>query len=210
MDCYKYAHGMGTRGRPRSFDRTEALRRAMELFWEHGYEATSIADLAAAMGIHSPSLYAAFGSKEQLFREALDLYDDLEGEATRRGLSQPTARAAVEAVLANNADSYTDPSTPTGCMVVLGGTVDAGDAEGPGALLSDRRRMDIQALQCRLDKAVVDGDLPAGVDTGALAAFYTAVLHGLAIQARDGATRDELHRVIDCAMAAWEAITGTG
>lgn len=182
----------------------------MELFWERGYEGTSVADLSEALGIHPPSLYAAFGSKEQLFREAIDLYDVLEGEATRAALAQPTAREAVEALLSANADSYTDPSTPTGCMVVLGSAFDTTSPAGPGALLSSRRREDRAILRTRLDRAVTDGDLPTTVDTDALATFYTAVLQGLAIQARDGASRDELQHVVDGAMAAWEVVTCTG
>ena len=198
---------MGTRGRPRSFDRAEALRRAMLLFWERGYQSTSIADLATAMGIHAPSLYAAFGSKEQLFAEAVDLYDQLEGEATRRALEQPAAREAVEALLSYNADSYTDPTTPTGCMVVLGCVASSPDAHGAAALLAARRSADRATLRRRLDQAVADGGLPAETDTDALAVFFIAVLQGLAIQARDGATRQELQPVIDHAMRVWDTVT---
>jgi AcrR family transcriptional regulator len=121
---------MATRGRPRSFDREEALRRAMELFWQRGYESTSIADPTDVMGIHSPSPYAAFGSKEALFREAVELYDAREGEVTRRAFAEPTARAAVEAMLRGNADTFADPATPTGCMVVLGSIAVPDEAGG--------------------------------------------------------------------------------
>jgi AcrR family transcriptional regulator len=179
----------------------------MLLFWDRGYESTSIAELAAAMGIHSPSLYAAFGSKEQLFEEAVDLYEELEGEATRRAFELPRARDAVEAVLSNNADSYADPSTPAGCLVVLGCIGAPPGRQGAGALLADRRGADLAALRGRLDRGVADGDLPPGTDTGSIAAFYLAVLHGLAIQARDGASRGQLQRVIDAAMSAWEPLT---
>lgn len=197
---------MRPRGRPRGFDRTEALRRAMEVFWARGYERASVGDLTAAMGIHSPSLYAAFGCKAALFREAVDLYDSVEGEATRSAFQQPTARAAVEAMLCNNADAYTDPATPTGCMIVLADTTGPAGTDNVGALLAERRREGLEALQGRLEQGVADGDLPRGADTVGLAAFYTAVLQGLAVQARDGASRDTLQPIIDCAVSAWETV----
>jgi AcrR family transcriptional regulator len=198
---------MSSRGRPRSFDRAEALRRAMLLFWERGYESTSIADLATAMGVHAPSLYAAFGSKEQLFKEAVDLYEDLEGDATRRAFKEPHARDAVAAMLSNNADSYSDPSTPTGCLVVLGCIGTPASPHGAGATLAERRRSDFEALRDRLEQGITAGDLPEHVDAGALAAFYVAVMQGLAIQARDGASRQDLQPVIDAAMTTWDALT---
>lgn len=195
---------MAERGRPRAFDRSVALRQAMEVFWEHGYEGTSMSDLTAAMGINSPSLYAAFGSKEELFRAAVDLYGDSDGGYTDRALrEEPTARAAVEAMLRDNAAAYTEEGKPRGCMVVLAGATYTTRSTGVRDFLVEKRRETTDEIRARLDRGVAEGDLPARVDTAALATFYTTVLYGLSIQARDGAGLDELNGSIDVAMAAW-------
>ncbi|WP_437743055.1 TetR/AcrR family transcriptional regulator [Sorangium sp. So ce1504] len=195
------------RGRPRSFDRDAALRRAMEVFWERGYEGTSLSDLTAAMGINSPSLYAAFGCKEALFREAVALYSEVEGAATNRAMSdEPTARRAVEAMLRGNVEGYATPGKPSGCMIVLAATLGTPENERVRAYLAGCRRAALDALRSRLDRGVVEGDVPAGTDTAALAAFYTTVLQGLSLQARDGASREALQAIVDCAMAAWETL----
>ncbi|XXX56001.1 TetR/AcrR family transcriptional regulator [Sorangium sp. So ce124] len=195
------------RGRPRSFDRSAALRRAMEVFWERGYEGTSLSDLTAAMGINSPSLYAAFGCKEALFREAVALYTEVEGATTNRALrDEPTARGAVEAMLRGNVEGYVTPGKPSGCMVVLAATLGTPENERVRSYLAGCRRAALDALRRRLDRGVVEGDVPAGTDTAALAAFYTAVLQGLSLQARDGASREALQAIVDCAMAAWETL----
>ncbi|MBF6367672.1 TetR/AcrR family transcriptional regulator [Nocardia puris] len=195
---------MAERGRPRAFDRSVALRRAMEVFWEHGYEGTSMSDLTAAMGINSPSLYAAFGSKEELFRAAVDVYGDAEGGYTDRALrEEPTARAAVEAMLRDNAVAYTEAGKPRGCMVVLAGATYTTRSTGVRDFLVEKRRETTAEIRARLDRGVAEGDLAAHVDTAALATFYTTVLYGLSIQARDGAGLDELTGSIDVTMAAW-------
>ena len=122
---------MASRGRPRSFDRAAALRQAMAVFWQRGYEGTSLGDLTAAMGINRPSLYAAFGCKEALFHEAVALYDAVEGGATARALQdEPTARAAVEAMLCDNAEAYAAPDKPPGCMIVLGAMLGTPECQG--------------------------------------------------------------------------------
>jgi AcrR family transcriptional regulator len=198
---------MTERGRPRSFDRATALRQAMEVFWERGYEGASLGDLTAAMGINRPSLYAAFGCKEALFREAVALYNVVEGVATERALhNEPTAREAVEAMLRGNADAYAAPEKPGGCMIVLAGTLGTPENEGVRDYLADCRRDGLDALRRRLERGVAEGDLPPGTDTAALAAFYTTVLQGLSIQARDGASRATLAAIVDCAMAAWDTL----
>ncbi|WP_228002058.1 TetR/AcrR family transcriptional regulator [Nocardia australiensis] len=201
---------MAERGRPRAFDRTHALRRAMEVFWEHGYEGSSMSDLTAAMGINSPSLYAAFGGKEALFREAISLYGETDGGYTQRALrEEPTARAGIEAMLRDNAIAYTVADKPHGCMVVLAGTTYTTRSESIRDFLIEKRRETTLDIRERLDRGVTEGDLPAATDTAALAGFYTTVLYGLSIQARDGASLAELSLSIDCAMRVWPATETT-
>jgi AcrR family transcriptional regulator len=197
---------MAGRGRPRTFDRDEVLRKALLVFWERGYQNTSMADLTAAMGINSPSLYAAYGSKEKLFREALALYSDTEGVYTRRALAeQPTARAAVEVMMRDNAAAYTDPTTPRGCLVVLAAPIATPDNPAIPEELA-RHRAEVQhAVRARIQRGIAEGDVPAEADPDALAAFYATVLNGLSLQARDGATLDTLQVVVDNAMTAWPA-----
>jgi AcrR family transcriptional regulator len=195
------------RGRPRGFDRDVALRQAMEVFWARGYEGTSITELTREMGINSPSLYAAFGSKEDLFREAVALYDTREGSVTERALRrEPTARAAVEAMLRENADMYADPENPSGCMVVLGATTWTSHNEDLRKFLVALRQKPFELMRARLGRAIDAGELPPGTDVRALAAYYNTVLEGLSIQARDGASRETMHAIIDCAMATWDGL----
>ncbi|MCI3933381.1 TetR/AcrR family transcriptional regulator [Streptomyces sp. AN091965] len=198
---------MAGRGRPRGFDRETALRRAMEVFWEHGYEATSMTDLTSAMGIASPSLYAAFGSKERLFQEAVELYSTTEGSAMARAFAEvPTARGAVEAVLRENARLYTVPGRPAGCMIVLAAT-NCSPANAPVRdHLATWRRSGAEMMAERLRRGVEEGELPAATDTEAVAAFYTTVVQGMSVQARDGASRATLDKTVDRAMAAWDAV----
>ncbi len=199
---------MSPRGRPRSFDRAVALRRAMEVFWERGYEAASLDELTSAMQISKPSLYAAFSGKEALFREAVALYGQTYGEEATRGLdTEPTARDAVESILRANIAQFTDPGSPPGCMITLTGLLGA-PASGPVREFLVQMRGQSQArIRDRLDRALDDGELGPAVDTAGVAAFYTTVLEGLSIQARDGASADIMHGVVDRAMAAWPALT---
>lgn len=197
---------MAVRGRPRGFDREAALRLAMEAFWEHGYEGTSIGDLTARMGIRPPSLYAAFGSKEALFREAVALYEGMEGEPALAALREaPTAIAGIEAMLRANVRSYTAPDKPKGCMVVLAATTYTPSTEGIRDFLAEQRRAGTAAVRERLERGQAEGDVPPGADTAALAAYVMSVQFGLSLQARDGATREELDTVVDCVLAGWEA-----
>jgi AcrR family transcriptional regulator len=190
------------RGRPRGFDREAALHQAMELFWERGYEGTSISELTRALGISSPSLYAAFGSKEELFLEAIALFDASEGAVTESALRrEPTARAAIEAMLRDNVDMYADPENPSGCMVVLATTTWTPENEDVRTYLAALRQKPYELMRERLER-----ELSPGTDVEALAHYYNTVLEGLSIQARDGASRETMHAIVDCAMAAWDGL----
>ena len=200
---------MAERGRPRSFDREEALRSAMELFWARGYEGTTVGDLTEALGINKPSLYAAFGCKEALFREALELYDLLEGRAIEQAMEEAsTAREAVEAALRINATAYCRPDRPTGCMVVLSALIGAPENEPVRAHVAQNRKQGQQAMRERVERGIAEGDVPESTDAAQVAAFYTTVLHGLSVQARDGASPGELVATVDRAMAAWDVVCG--
>lgn len=201
---------MAGRGRPRSFDRGAALQRAMEVFWEHGYEGTSMADLTAAMGINSPSLYAAFGGKEELFREAVGLYGETAGSMTQRALrEEPTACRSIEAMLRANAAAYSSGKGPRGCMIVLAGSTYTTRSASVRDFLIERRQETVVWVWERLERGVAEGDLSGAADTALIADFYTTVLYGLSIRARDGAGAEELNKIIDGAMAAWPALAGT-
>jgi AcrR family transcriptional regulator len=202
---------MAGRGRPRTFDRAAALQDAMRVFWEHGYEGAAMADLTEAMGINSPSLYAAFGSKEELFREAVALYEQTEGAAAMAALSSgPTARAAITAAMRANVLAYTEPDNPRGCMVVLAATTYTERSESVRDHLSGLRRGMEGLFQKRVERGIADGDVPAGVDAAAVAAFYYATMQGMAVQARDGASRAALMAVVERADAAWDVVTAAG
>jgi AcrR family transcriptional regulator len=191
------------KGRPRGFDRDAALQRAMEAFWEHGYEGTSIADLTAAMDVRPPSLYAAFGSKEELFREAVARYEEIEGGPPLRALRQaPTALAGIEAMLRANVADYTDPAKPKGCMIVLAATTYTPSTEGVRDFLAEQRRGSTAAVRDRLVTGQADGDVPPGADVRALAAYVSSVQFGMSLQARDGAGAEELSTVVDLAVLA--------
>lgn len=180
----------------------------MDAFWEHGYEGTSLTDLTTAMGIGPTSLYAAFGSKESLFREAVAHYNDPQRSPTERALTeQPTARKVVEAILRENVRLYTRSDTPRGCLIVLAGITYSEQNTAVRDLLADLRRSDRENLTQRFERAIADDELPPESDTQALANFVLTVLHGMSIHARDGADRDQLTRTVDLAMTAWDHFT---
>lgn len=194
------------RGRPLSFDREAALEQAMHVFWERGYEAASIADLTAAMGITPPSLYTAFGDKEKLFLEAIERYALGPGSAGPRALAEePTARGAIQRWLQEAAEELTRPCHPKGCMVVMATTNCSVAAEHVQTALAKRRAGAMAALKARIEQAISSGELPADTDAQALSNFYSTVYQGMSMQAKDGATHSSLLATVDAAMRAWPA-----
>jgi AcrR family transcriptional regulator len=197
------------RGRPRAFDREAALARATRLFWIKGFEATSIADLTEAMGIGAPSLYAAFGSKEALYAEALRHYRENNEAFIWSGFfSATTAREAVMSLLMDSAAALTGclADIPRGCMVSLSSVGSEGHAE-LGELVRAARAVTLDRLKARLNQAVTEGEVPASTDIHALARFVQTVQNGMSILARDDASRTELEGVAQLAMLGWDART---
>lgn len=197
------------RGRPRSFDRKAALAQATCLFWRKGYEATSIADLTEAIGIGAPSLYAAFGSKEALYVEALHYYvARYEKFSWARFEAAATAREAVESYLLDSAAALTGSfdDMPRGCMVTLSSVGSEGHVE-LGEIVRSERAAPLDRLKARLARAVTEGELQPSVDVHALARFVQTVQSGMSILARDGTSRAELEAVAQTAMLGWDART---
>jgi AcrR family transcriptional regulator len=190
-------------GRARAFDTDEALDRAMTVFWSKGYEGASLADLTEAMEISRPSLYAAYGNKEELFRKALERYGEGPSSYERDALAQPTARAVAEGLLRGAADVQTDPATPAGCLAVLGSTYCAEESSPIGKTLIAFRLAGHAAIRERFERARAEGDLPANADPNALTHYIGTVVCGMAVLAASGVTRKELERVIELTMRAW-------
>ena len=201
-----------TRGRPRAFDADQALDRALQVFWRQGYEGTSLSDLTKAMGINRPSLYAAFGNKEALFRKVLDRYAAGPSSRVGQALSEPTAYAAVKRLLYANAELQTDPKNPRGCLTVHGALTCSPENVTIRRELASRRLTAGNDLLKRLEQGKSEGDLPESADPTELARYFIAVIQGMAVQATSGATRQQLEKVADLALLAWprEAASPSG
>ena len=190
-------------GRPRAFDIEKALDQALQVFWHKGYEGTSLSDLTEAMGINRPSLYAAFGNKEALFRKVLDRYTDGPASYFRKALKEPTARAVAERILREAVDLLTDPRTPGGCLMVQGALSCGESADQIRQELALRRAAGEAAIRQRFKRARLEGDLPADSNPAELARFLATIIHGMSVEAASGASRNELLGVIQTALRAW-------
>ena len=190
-------------GRPRAFDVDQALDRALDVFWRKGYEGATLCDLTSAMGINPPSLYAAFGNKEGLFRKALDRYGEIRTCYWAEALEAPTARGVAEALLRGTAKFLTDPCHPKGCLAVQGALACGADADCIRKELETRRAGNQAQIRDRLKRAKKDGDLSAHADPAALARYLATVIEGMAVQGAGGASRKELERVAETALRAF-------
>ncbi|WP_394842613.1 TetR/AcrR family transcriptional regulator [Pendulispora brunnea] len=190
------------RGRPRSFDRDRALAQAMEVFWAKGYEGAQVSDLTAAMGINPPSFYAAFESKEALFREAIELYKKTAGAGTMKALAEGrTAREAIRVMLMTSVDIALSAPGKAGCLLVVSILQSATENSGLQEHMEEIRRSTVQAIRKRLERGMRERDLPATTDVRGLSAFFGTMIHGLSLQARDGTPRKDLHRAIEAALS---------
>jgi AcrR family transcriptional regulator len=189
-------------GRPRCFDVDKALDHALDVFWRKGYEGTTLPDLTRAMGINRPSLYAAFGNKEALFKKAIDRYAQGPGCHVKEALSEPTARRVIERLLHGTVDLLTNRRNPRGCFMVQGALACGESADPVRRELVKRRAASESALRERFERAIAEGDLPPSSDPATLAGYVVTICHGMAVQAAGGATKSELTRVAEMAIRA--------
>lgn len=192
-----------TRGRPRAFDADRALAAALRLFWQHGYEGTSMTALTEAMGITRPSLYACFGNKEALFRKALDLYEREKLAYVGAALAAPTAREVAERLLRGVLRTHCGGTDPQGCLGVIATVACGVEAQSIRQEAIARGASAEAALIRRFVHAREEGDLPAQYDPQAMAQYLTTLLQGLAVKAGAGAPREALERVIAVSLETW-------
>ncbi len=194
------------RGRPRNFDENAVLDSALDVFWRHGFQGASLAELTAAMGLSKPSLYAAFGDKEALYLKALARYADVQMAKHATVLeNEPDGRRAVENYMRSVAAMLTDPALPGGCFVI-NGTADCGGSSTPAsveAALSAAQQKGEGRLKERIVRAQREGQLARDISADDLAAVFGALLAGLGVAAKGGAKRAKLYAVIKAAMSIW-------
>jgi AcrR family transcriptional regulator len=191
------------KGRPREFDVDEALAAALRVFWTKGYEGASLSDLTGAMGITRPSLYAAFGNKEALFRKALDLYEREKLAYIGEALAAPTSREVAERLLRGALELQTSECEPRGCLRVITSMSCGAEAESVKADLQARRASSQQALIERMQRARDEGDLPPHTDVQGITNYLLAILQGMSVQAGSGASKEQLEEVVRMSVAMW-------
>lgn len=192
------------RGRPRTFDRDEALRSAMHVFWLHGYEGTSISHLSEAMALNPTSIYAAFGSKETLFQEAVRMYTTSDGKATWRALrDEGDTRTAIESMLKETVRTFCRAATPRGCLMLLGDKGMGRGEESIRSFLQEQRNLLRKGLRVRLRQGVKAGDLPPETDLDALTSLILVFLNGISIETADGVSEAKLLKAVGALMEQW-------
>ena len=195
-------------GRPLSFDRDAVLQKAMLVFWRHGYENSSIAELTATMGITSPSIYAAFGDKRGLFREAVSRYLSAGGMTPEDFIAEAaSARDAARGLLEGSATAFTGADTPPGCLLATSAISCSAEAADVQDELAAIRRGIETRLRRRIEEDIAAGVLPSDLDASTLAGFVMSLIQGMSTLARDGASRQHLLCVAEFAMQSWAAIT---
>lgn len=184
---------MASVGRPRTFNRDEALRKAMLVFWEKGYEGTTMANLIEAIGMKAPSVYAAFGNKDKLFNEAVQLYAGIVNDGPLKILKeQPDIYEAFKNLFEENIRIFTSADNPTSCLIMTAAINCAPEHNEHVETLKGMRSAYKDAFERRLKQAIADGQLSGEADASSLAEFYSTFAHGLALRARDGASKTEL------------------
>jgi AcrR family transcriptional regulator len=191
------------RGRPREFCVDHALAQALRVFWEKGYDGASLTDLTDAMGITRPSLYAAYGNKESLFRKALDLYEREKLDYIGKALAQPTARGVAEVMMHGALDNVTSSAEPHGCMGVITSVACGPESQSVREEVVKRGQAGKLAITERFERAKAEGDLPDNVDAEGLTRVLISFLQGISVQANQGATRKELDCLVESALALW-------
>ena len=193
---------LATRGRPREFDTDDALAEALRIFWQKGYEATSLSDLTEAMGITRPSLYAAFGNKEALFRQALDLYEKDKLAYIGEAVEAPTARAVAETLLLGSVDVATGGEC-RGCMGVISmvgcQSVEPSIRDDVNARAESAKQLIVDRMQ----RAINAGEFAVSTSATAITRYLLALMQGISVQAQSGASRAELLEVAESALLSW-------
>lgn len=198
-------HAMKRRGRPKCFNEQDALEQAMLLFWKYGYEATSISDLTQALGITAPSLYSSFGGKKQLFEKCLEYYSEYEGCTIGEFFDQSKdIKISLELYLLESAKKLIQSNKPTGCMFVVATMNCSEQNQELQQQMLDKRYASKQQLKEYLNQAQEEGQISIEVDVQCLTDFYSTILHGMTMQARDGASLSQLKQVVKMSMQAWD------
>lgn len=203
--------GKKSRGRPKQFDRDRALESALDLFWRHGYEATSLADLVEVTGVKAPTLYAEFGNKEGMFRAAVERYLQKYTTCTNQLLEQdlPVAEI-VEAYVRSSVEVFTDPDTPSGCFMVCASAALSSASDDVAQMLRRKHHAQEAALKACFDRKVQQGELLAKTDTTLLAKYVICTIEGMSVQAREGASRSDLLRLLEALMLVWPRLSQIG